>query len=153
MSVARIGGIKRVNTVRAEWRLANSVTTGSTRFIHGVGQGPSAEKRRCISTQRWIVRRVSGKGCRSFVTRFKAYWDFKVARTPEPERQSRPGKTVVRVRPCNPSTTYDRANQPSPRRQLSRFTVLPLFQTPSAGALVYAVRPPNRSASLARTWL
>jgi hypothetical protein len=58
-----------------------------------------------------------GKGCRSSVTRFKAYWDFKVVRTPEPERQSRPGEKVVRVRACNPSTTYDRANQPSPRRQ------------------------------------
>src|SRR4051794_11627635 len=50
--LARSGGMKGVNTVRSGCRLANSVTTGSTRSIHGVGHGPSVEKSRCISTQR-----------------------------------------------------------------------------------------------------
>ena len=46
------GVMKRVNTVRAGKRPAISATTGSTRSIHGVGQGPSAEKIRCMSTHR-----------------------------------------------------------------------------------------------------
>ena len=39
-----------------------------TRSIHGVGHGPSFEKRGCMSMQRWTVRRVSGYGCRSCAT-------------------------------------------------------------------------------------
>ena len=48
----RSGGINRVNTVRSGCRPANSVMTGSTRSNQGVGHGPSAEKSRCMSTQR-----------------------------------------------------------------------------------------------------
>src|SRR5947209_13917393 len=60
MSFGRCGVMKRVNTVRSGWRAAKSATTGSTRSIHGVVQGPSGEKMRCISTHRWTVRAVNG---------------------------------------------------------------------------------------------
>ena len=48
---ARSGGIKlRGKAVRSGCRPANSVTTGNTRPIQGVGHGRSAEQSRCIST-------------------------------------------------------------------------------------------------------
>ena len=52
MSSGRIGVMKRVNTVRSGNRSAIADTTGSTRASHDVGQGPSGEKMRCMSTQR-----------------------------------------------------------------------------------------------------
>jgi hypothetical protein len=55
MSSGRLGVMNRVNTVRSGYRRANSATTGSTRFIQGVAQTPSAEKIRCMSTQRCTV--------------------------------------------------------------------------------------------------
>src|SRR5437660_2599456 len=60
MSFGRTGVMNRVNTVRSGWRAAKSATIGSTRSIHGVVQGPSAEKMRCMSTQRCTVRAVNG---------------------------------------------------------------------------------------------
>jgi hypothetical protein len=42
------GVMKRVKIVRSGNRLATSTTTGSTRSIHGVAHGPSAEKMRCM---------------------------------------------------------------------------------------------------------
>ena len=41
---------------------ASAATTGKTPSIHGVGQGPSAEKIRCMSTHRWTLRSVRGRG-------------------------------------------------------------------------------------------
>jgi hypothetical protein len=41
-----------VKTVRSGKRSARAVTTGKTRSIHGVAQGPSDEKIRCMSMQR-----------------------------------------------------------------------------------------------------
>ena len=54
--------MKRVKTVRSGWRVASATATGKTLSIQGVGQGPSAEKIRCISTQRWTLRPVRGRG-------------------------------------------------------------------------------------------
>jgi hypothetical protein len=50
-----------------------------------------------------------------------------------------------------PPPTIERINHHLDDNNISRFTALPLSQSPSAGARVYAVRPPNMSAS--RTWL
>src|SRR5690242_17605640 len=63
MSVARLGGMKRVKTVRSGCRFASSAAMGSTRSIHGVGQGPSGEKSRCMSTHRCSVWEVKGYEC------------------------------------------------------------------------------------------
>jgi hypothetical protein len=56
MSVARIGGMKRVKIVCAGIRRVTSTTFGSTRSIHGVGHGPSRPNMTCMSRQRWITR-------------------------------------------------------------------------------------------------
>jgi hypothetical protein len=42
--------------------VASAAATGKTLSIHGVGQGPSAEKIRCMSTHRWTLRSVNGSG-------------------------------------------------------------------------------------------
>ena len=41
---------------------SRAAATGKTLSIQGVGQGPSAEKIRCISKQRWTLRPVRGRG-------------------------------------------------------------------------------------------
>jgi hypothetical protein len=50
--------MNRVKTVLSGRRLASAAVTGKTLSIHGLGQGPSAEKIRCMSTQRWTPRSV-----------------------------------------------------------------------------------------------
>ena len=49
MSVARIGGMKRVKIVCAGALAANAATFGTTRSIHGVGHGPSRPNMPCMS--------------------------------------------------------------------------------------------------------
>ncbi len=53
MSSARLGGTKRVNTVRCGWRCAISWICGETSFIHGTCQGVSSANIRCISMHKW----------------------------------------------------------------------------------------------------
>lgn len=60
--IRALGGMKRVKRVRSGCRAARVATTGRTLSIQGAGQGPSAEIIRCMSTQRWTLRSVSGKG-------------------------------------------------------------------------------------------
>jgi hypothetical protein len=63
LSMTVAGGFwMRLTSAAASSSCRYTAATGKALSIYGVGHGPSAEKIRCMSTHRWTLRSVRGKG-------------------------------------------------------------------------------------------